>query len=218
MTHATGTRTGQAGSRARPTFRGFVDDDSDAVVTVRAFDAAGNMASLTTTVHVDNKVPKLAGLSPAVGTVMRTGPIDIALAEVAADAVKVEMTEGQRGASLVTKTETPWTFHWEGLDKTESPCFRATDKAGNGYTMCSEYIVDDGYYTRSVLLGRRHQPHPADAARRRDCPYRVAGERRPYLHGAGVRLGCHATQGADRHHRRPGLGRHSATPRRSRSW
>nr|BFE67125.1 hypothetical protein GCM10020092_004260 [Actinoplanes digitatis] len=129
MTHATGTRTGQAGSRARPTFRGFVDDDSDAVVTVRAFDAAGNMASLTTTVHVDNKVPKLAGLSPAVGTVMRTGPIDIALAEVAADAVKVEMTEGQRGASLVTKTETPWTFHWEGLDKTESPCFRATDKA-----------------------------------------------------------------------------------------
>jgi hypothetical protein len=118
-----------------------VADDSDATVTVRAFDATGKSSELTTTVHID-KTPPQHTISPAVGTAMRSGPAEITVG-AAADTAKIEVTEGLPGAVLATITAAPWTYTWAAGDGKTPPCVRLTDKAGNTSGTCSKYIVDD---------------------------------------------------------------------------
>jgi hypothetical protein len=120
----------------------YFPDDTDVTVTVQAFDAAGQMGSLSSTVHIDSTAP-LGTLSPRKGLSMRSGPVAMSFSEVSADTVKIEMTKGLDGVVLATDTSAPWDFNWVGVDKAVPPCFAIVDRAGNVTSVCSHYIVDD---------------------------------------------------------------------------
>ncbi len=117
-------------------------DDIDAVIVLRAYDAAGNHGEASTRVHVDNS-PPTGTLSPATGSAMRSGPIQVTLTAVSDDTAKIVMSEGVAGREIATRTEAPWTFTWNAENGTALPCLKIFDRAGNWTTRCTDYIVDD---------------------------------------------------------------------------
>lgn len=114
-----------------------VPNDTDATVTLRAFDAAGNVSAASTTrVHVDNVQPT-GILSPAAGSSVGSGPVTVTVTGVSADTAKIVMSDG------TTRTEAPWTFSWPAAAGAVAPSFVLTDRAGNRTTRASGYVVDD---------------------------------------------------------------------------
>ncbi|MET8147592.1 Ig-like domain-containing protein [Actinoplanes sp. NPDC005259] len=118
-------------------------NEFDAEITLRAFDAAGNASDpVTTTVHVDNLPPRF-GFASATRTPIRPGPVAIELTGVPGDVVTVKVSEGTGGAVLATLTEAPWSWTWNATVGATPPCFQAADRAGNLWSGCTEYVVDD---------------------------------------------------------------------------
>ncbi|GIE87308.1 Ig-like domain-containing protein [Actinoplanes regularis] len=117
-------------------------NEFDTEITLQAFDAAGNGSEpVTTKVHIDNKMPKVT-FSPKAQTAMRPGPVTIELTDVPDDVVTVKVLAGGSGDELATLTEAPWSWTWNAVSGAKSPCFQATDKAGNRWPECTEYVVD----------------------------------------------------------------------------
>lgn len=124
-------------------FMSVMPNDVDAVITLRAFDAAGNHSEASTRVHVDNVNPRGGALSPAGGSSVRSGTVRVTLTNVSDDTAKIVMFEHVAGTELATGTAAPWSFTWQASDQSPSPCLRISDAAGNDTTICTDYIVDD---------------------------------------------------------------------------
>jgi hypothetical protein len=73
---------------------------------------------------------------------MRSGPVTVALTGVPSDLASVQVREPS-GTVLTTLTQAPWTYEWSGTNDAVPPCFRATDRVGNVWAECTDYIVDD---------------------------------------------------------------------------
>ncbi|BCY15494.1 Ig-like domain-containing protein [Actinoplanes sp. L3-i22] len=122
--------------------QGF-DNELDSTITVKAYDAAGNVSDpVVVPVHVDNKRPSYS-LSPAAKSSLRSGPVTITLPDMSADVTSVKVTDGLGGPLLTTLTAAPWSYAWNATDSATPPCFQAADPAGNLMTHCTDYIVDD---------------------------------------------------------------------------
>ncbi len=127
-------------------------DDTEVEITLRAYDAAGNVGERTTRV-VANAVVPTATVSPPSGTVMTGGPIAITLSGVPADVVKVRMLNSRTREELAVRTEAPWSFDWTANYAT--PYFELTDVAGNVGYQGAAYIVDDAAPTVSDISWSR---------------------------------------------------------------
>ncbi|MET8152864.1 Ig-like domain-containing protein [Actinoplanes sp. NPDC049668] len=119
-----------------------VPDGTEAEVTLRAYDAAGNVAEKSVRVIADVHAPTAKLVSPVAGTSMHSGPMQITLGEVSSDTIKIVMYDGRNGDVLATRTEGPWIFDWTAVGGGWVN-FLATDAVGNrGYTSAT-YNVDD---------------------------------------------------------------------------
>ncbi|GAA4594765.1 hypothetical protein BJY16_001428 [Actinoplanes octamycinicus] len=114
-------------------------NDTDATVTVRATDAAGNVAEKSVKVHVDNVLPT-AGFSPAAGSSVRSGPTTITLTDVPGDVWRVEVIDGGKRTSL---PDAPWAYTWNAAPGAAFPRFVLQDLAGNTTTLTTDYVLDD---------------------------------------------------------------------------
>jgi hypothetical protein len=112
------------------------------VVTITAYDAAGNASEpVSTPVLVDRKLPKYT-VSPAPGTSVRSGPMTIELNGVPADMTEVRVFDRDTDKVLATLTRAPWRYVWNASDDS-TPIFLAVDKVGNPWYVGADYIVDD---------------------------------------------------------------------------
>ncbi|WIM96384.1 Ig-like domain-containing protein [Actinoplanes oblitus] len=113
--------------------------DTDATVTVRATDAAGNYAEKAVKVHVDNVVPT-ATFAPAAGSSVYSGPVTITLSGVAGDVWRVDAIDGSGVHHLPDASRT---YTWNATSGAASPRFVLTDLAGNTATLATDYVVVD---------------------------------------------------------------------------
>jgi hypothetical protein len=113
-------------------------NDTDATVTVRATDAAGNYAEKSVKVHVDNVLPT-AAFSPAAGSSVHSGPVTITLTGVSSDVWRVDVIDGGTDTHL---SDAPWTYSWNATSGAASPQFVLHDLAGNTPTLATDYVVD----------------------------------------------------------------------------
>ncbi|BBH67542.1 hypothetical protein ACTI_42270 [Actinoplanes sp. OR16] len=137
-----GTSAATAGRVACRVLTWDLPDDSDMVIRLTAWDAAGNHTTAVTTVHVD-RVRPVAAVSPAAGTAMTSRDLRITLNGVSPDVVRTTMLEGYPGKVLSTRTGAPWAFDWKATGDVAAPVFELTDRAGNVTYLDSRYIVDD---------------------------------------------------------------------------
>jgi hypothetical protein len=155
----------------RPTWNGWVRmdadaarlaNDTDADVTIRVLDAAGNAGEATTRVHVDTIRPT-ATVTPVARTSLRSGPVTITLSDVPDDVVQIAMHDVDSRLELAKLTSEPWTFTWNATPGTNH-AFWLRDRAGNINSVVPDYIVDDdapvirhltsgGPYTPELVIG-----------------------------------------------------------------
>lgn len=114
--------------------------DTDATVTVRATDAAGNFAEKSVKVHVDNVLPT-ATFSPVAGSSVHSGPVTITLTGVSSDVWRVDALDG--GSDIQLESDPPRTYTWNAVSAATSPQFVLHDLAGNTKTLSTGYVVDD---------------------------------------------------------------------------
>jgi Big-like domain-containing protein/uncharacterized protein DUF11 len=117
-----------------------VPDDTDATVTVRATDAAGNYAEKSVKVHVDNVLP-VAAFAPAAGSSVPSGPVTITLTGVSSDVWRVDAIDA--GAEIHLTSDSPWTYTWNATVGAASPKFVLYDLSGNTATLATDYVVHD---------------------------------------------------------------------------
>ena len=115
-------------------------NDTDATITVRAADAAGNYAEKSVKVHVDNVFPT-AAFSPTAGSSVPGGPVTITLTGVSSDVWRVDAIDGGTDNHLVP--DPPWTYLWNATSGAASPQFVLYDLAGNTTTLATDYAVED---------------------------------------------------------------------------
>ncbi|GLW35253.1 Ig-like domain-containing protein [Actinoplanes regularis] len=132
-------------------------NDTDIDVTIRALDAAGNLAEATTRVHLDAKLPTAVPI-PAIGTVLHPGPVTITLTSLPDDLTKVTFYGNEQPE---VRTEGPWTFTWNATEEGFGPYFELRDKAGNYGDIYPRYLVDE---SAPVISDLTYQP-PYDGVR-----------------------------------------------------
>ena len=114
-------------------------NDTDATITVRATDAAGNYAEKSVEVHVDNVFPTTA-FTPAAGSSVPGGPVTITLTGVSSDVWRVDAIDG--GTDTHLPADPPFTYTWNATSGAASPKFVLYDLAGNTATLATDYVVD----------------------------------------------------------------------------
>ncbi|MEU4217705.1 Ig-like domain-containing protein [Actinoplanes sp. NPDC026623] len=107
------------------------ENNTDVSLTVKVYDAAGNTAAASTTVHVD-LTPPSATLNPAPGAPLG-GVITVAATDVSADVAELALIDGA-GKKLATATAAPWTITWNSVGGAPTAQARVTDRAGNQRT------------------------------------------------------------------------------------
>ncbi|MFC4066924.1 Ig-like domain-containing protein [Actinoplanes subglobosus] len=122
-----------------------VEDGTEAenVVTITAYDAAGNASEpVSVPVLVDRALP-LYTLSPAPESSLRSGPVTIELKGVPADMTEVRVFDRDADRVVATLTAAPWRHVWNATNDEAPPIFLAVDKVGNPWYVDGAYVVDD---------------------------------------------------------------------------
>jgi hypothetical protein len=109
------------------TYVSAADDNTDATLTVKVYDTAGNVADASTGVHLDT-TPPTATLDPAPGTPLR-GVITVAATEVSADVAEIALINVSN-TKLATVTTAPWIITWNSVGGSGAR-IAITDRAGN---------------------------------------------------------------------------------------
>ena len=129
--------------------------DEEALITVRAFDAAGNTGEKTTKVRADVLAPE-ATLTPAFGARVR-GVVTFRPTNVSGDTARIELVDDY-GTVVARSTAAPWTMTWNtrGLNGAQSVAVRVFDHADNGSHDSGTYHVDNaGPAVSSITPGNR---------------------------------------------------------------
>ncbi|BEL10808.1 hypothetical protein Q0Z83_089990 [Actinoplanes sichuanensis] len=124
-------------------------------ITIRAFDAAGNIGEKTTTVRADVVHPE-ATLTPAFGSRVH-GVVTFQPTGVSSDTARIELLDA-RGTIVAQSTAAPWTMTWDtqGLNGAQSLAFRIFDHAENGDIDMGTFEVDNaGPAVGSITPGDR---------------------------------------------------------------
>ncbi|WP_189332159.1 Ig-like domain-containing protein [Actinoplanes ianthinogenes] len=127
--------------------------DTDATVTVRAYDADGNSGSASTRVHVDVLAPE-ATITPAFGTTL-SGVTSLQATGLSPDVARIEVRDS-RGAVVARADRAPWTLTWDtrGRNGDEAVMVHVFDTAGNARNLGGVYRIDNaGPAVKSVTPG-----------------------------------------------------------------
>ncbi|GLW30046.1 Ig-like domain-containing protein [Actinoplanes regularis] len=117
--------------------------EADNVLTIKAYDAAGNIsAPVSVPVHVDREFPRFS-VSPAPKSSLPSGTVTVTLNDVPADVKEVRVLDGKTDALIKTLTAGPWTYTWDATNDATPPAFLAVDRVGNVWHVSTDYIVDD---------------------------------------------------------------------------
>jgi hypothetical protein len=117
--------------------------EAENVVTVTAYDAAGNASEpVSVRMLVDRRLPRYT-VSPAPYTSVRSGPVTIELNDVPADMAEVRVFDRDADKVLATLTAAPWRYVWNATNDASPPVFLAVDKVQNPWYVYTDYIVDD---------------------------------------------------------------------------
>ena len=130
-------------------------DGQEALVTIRAFDAAGNSGERSTRVLVDGREPEVT-ITPALGSTV-SGVVTFQATNVAADVERMVIRDLE-GTVLAQSTAAPWSMTWDtdGLDGDQTVGIRIFDRAGNIQLAYGSYRVDNtGPAVRSITPGHR---------------------------------------------------------------
>jgi hypothetical protein len=132
--------------------------DTDADVTVRAFDAAGNRGEATSRVHVDTEGPQ-ATVSPPVESIVG-GVVTLTATGVSDDLAQIVLWDHATGRAAATATGAPWTMNWDTTGRTGVAYvhLELTDKVGNVSFAYGFYGLDN---TGPAITGLRF-PQQAD--------------------------------------------------------
>jgi hypothetical protein len=130
---------------------------TDAEVTVRAFDAAGNHGEATSRVHVDTEGPH-ATLSPPLESFV-SGVVTITATDSSDDLARISLFDHATGQQVATTTAAPWTMAWDTTGRTGGAQvhFELTDKVGNVTFLYGFYAVDN---TGPTITGLRFPTQP----------------------------------------------------------
>ncbi|WP_375764752.1 Ig-like domain-containing protein [Archangium gephyra] len=119
--------------------------DGSHTLTVKAYDAAGNVQSASRTVIVDNTGPAVAITSPANGTTLSALSISKTIQATASDARGVTQVVFYDGSTVIgTDTTAPYSVSWSILMATKGVhtlTARATDGAGNVTTSAAVSVT-----------------------------------------------------------------------------
>ncbi|GIF43792.1 S8 family serine peptidase [Actinoplanes xinjiangensis] len=121
----------------------------DLPVTVRVTDYAGNHAEATTVVTADAMSPAASVVSPAPGSALRSGPVDLVV-RASEDSVPIESV--RVGGTLLTRAE--GTRDWTGTVQLAADAGISVNvRGGNGLTisLAPRYRVDDTGPTATSL-------------------------------------------------------------------
>ncbi|MEU8659944.1 Ig-like domain-containing protein [Actinoplanes philippinensis] len=130
-------------------------DGQEPRITVRAFDAAGNVGEKTTRVRADVRSPE-ATLTPAFGSRLH-GVATFQATGVSSDTSRIELLDTY-GRIVASSTAAPWTMTWDtrDLNGTKSIAVRVFDHADNGSYDAGTYEVDNaGPSVGSITPGDR---------------------------------------------------------------
>ncbi|MFI1995861.1 Ig-like domain-containing protein [Actinoplanes sp. NPDC020271] len=119
-----------------------VPDGTEVEITLRAYDAAGNVAAKTVRVIADLHAPT-ATISPAPLTVMHSGPLTITVRDLPDDIAKVALYDSATGNDLDVRTAAPWTFDVTAVPGRKFISVRLTDLRGNVGYAGATYDIDD---------------------------------------------------------------------------
>ncbi|MBB2946984.1 hypothetical protein FB565_006752 [Actinoplanes lutulentus] len=116
---------------------------TDADVTVRAFDAAGNHGEATSRVRVDTQNP-LATVSPPLESFIG-GVTTFTATGVSSDLARISLWDYATGREVASATAAPWTMTWDtaGRDGGAWVQFQLTDKVGNVALISGFYAIDN---------------------------------------------------------------------------
>ncbi|MEU4159049.1 Ig-like domain-containing protein [Actinoplanes sp. NPDC026670] len=130
---------------------------TDADVTVRAFDAAGNHGEATSRVHIDTEGPH-ATLSPPFGSFV-SGVVTLTAIDVSDDLAQISLFDHATGREVAKTTAAPWTMTWDTTGRTGGAQvhFELTDKTGNVTFLYGSYAVDN---TGPAITGLRFPTQP----------------------------------------------------------
>ena len=119
------------------------DTEADNVLTIKAYDAAGNVSEpVGVPVHVDRKFPRYT-VSPAPKSSLRSGTVTVKLNDVPADVTEVKVLDSKTDALVTTLTAAPWIYTWNVTNDATPPAFQAADGVGDLWHVSTDYIVDD---------------------------------------------------------------------------
>ncbi|WP_433824387.1 Ig-like domain-containing protein [Actinoplanes sp. CA-015351] len=130
--------------------------NTDADVTVRAFDAAGNHGEATSRVHVDTQGP-LATVSPPFESFV-SGVVTFTATGVSSDLARISLWDYATAREVAVTTAAPWTMKWDTAGRNEAAFVQInlTDKAGNSTLLDGFYAVDNtGPAITAITPGNR---------------------------------------------------------------
>ncbi|MFI7543770.1 Ig-like domain-containing protein [Actinoplanes sp. NPDC049599] len=132
--------------------------DTDADVTIRAFDALGNHGEATSHVRVDAEGPQ-ATLSPPFESIVG-GVVALVATEASDDLAKIVLWDHATGREVAKATSAPWTMTWDTAGRTgvAHVHFELTDRVGNVSFAYGFYGLDN---TGPTITGLRF-PRQAD--------------------------------------------------------
>ncbi|MBB2945111.1 putative secreted protein [Actinoplanes lutulentus] len=110
-------------------------------LTVKAFDAAGNVGTSTTSVFLDQDLPT-ATFSPKLGSALR-GKATITLSGVSGDVTSATLIERDTKRELGRFAGTSPTLVWDTAGQADYPVIMLTDQAGNEQGFHTVYHVDN---------------------------------------------------------------------------
>jgi hypothetical protein len=116
-------------------------NDTEADITIRAYDLLGGSSELTTKVRVDTEPPQ-ATFTPGLTDLVH-GNTTITATAPSADLADFVVTETDGGRLVGRATGAPWSVTWIATGQNGRLTFALEDLAGNSTSVRSQFQVDD---------------------------------------------------------------------------